>query len=201
MRLILRTVRLPIVTLIAALTLFCTGQTTKPKDARYYPLALGNVWTYNVHRVSPKAHDSMVVWRVTHAGETYQVWPKPMQSDDEGIELAVSGEGIKEISINTFIIKFPIRANETWTAGQPKDGHRSRTFRVLSASKPCSAGNLKIPDCTTIEDDDASASGLRIVTTYGRDLGPVLYLYYRKTHGKQLLVQTVTLTSYKFTGR
>ena len=189
-----------VVAVISAPPLFCTDQTAKPTEARYYPLALGNIWKYRVHRVSPKTSDSVVQWRVTHAGDTYQVWPKPMQSDDEAMELAVSPEGIKEISSNTFIIKFPIKAGERWSAGQLEGGNKSRTFRVLSANGPCSVDSLKISNCITIEDEDASATGLRTVTTYGRDLGPVLYMYYRKTAGKELLVQTLTLTSHKFTG-
>src|SRR5450631_401859 len=76
---------LQVVLVISAPPLFCTDQTAKPAEARYYPLALGNIWTYRVHRVSPKTSDSVVEWRVTHAGDTYQVWPKPMQSDDEAM--------------------------------------------------------------------------------------------------------------------
>lgn len=193
----LRVARPLIVSLIATLSLFSTAQTTKPTEARYYPLALGNVWTYHVHRLSSKAPDSTLEWRVTHAGETYQVWPKPMQSDDEAMELAVTRKGIKEISSNTLIIKFPVRAGKCWAAGQ---SNKSRRFRVLSANKPCSVSQLKIRDCITIGDEDASATGSKTVTTYGLDLGPVLYAYYQKAVGKEHLVQTVTLTSHKFAG-
>jgi hypothetical protein len=62
---------------------------------------------------------------------------------------------------------------------------------VLSAKQACSVDGRKISDCLTIEDEDPSATGLKTVTTYGRDIGPVLYLYYRKKAGRELLVQTV----------
>lgn len=124
-----------------------------------------------------------------------------MQSDDEGMELAVTQEGIKEIFSDTFIIRFPIRTGEAWAAGQPRGGHGHRTLRVLSVNEPCSAGNLKIQDCMTIEDEDPSPTGLKIVTTYARDLGPVRYMYYRKTSGEVRLIQSVTLTSHKFSGQ
>jgi hypothetical protein len=190
---------MPLLFLAALLPLFCTGQTAVPAGSRYYPLALGNIWTYRIHHVSPKGKDSKVEWRVTHAGETYQVWPKPTQSDDEAMELAVTPEGIREISSNVLLLKFPIKTGETWS-GEGESGNKSRTFRVLTANKPCSVGGLNISDCVTIEDEDATATGLKTVTTYGRDIGPVQYVYYRKKAGKELLLQCVTLTSHKFRG-
>lgn len=185
--------------LMAVLPLFCIGQTANSYDARYYPLALGNVWIYRVHRTASKPVDSTVEWRVKRAGNTYQVWPKPMQADDEPMELAVTREGIKEISSNTLIIKFPTKTGQTWSAGGG-GGNQSRTLRVLSSKQSCSVNGLKIPDCLTIEDEDSSATGLRTVTTYGRDIGPVRYVYYRKKEGTEPLVQTVTLISHKVTG-
>ena len=183
---------------VMALPPFCKAQTAKPPDARYYPLALGNVWTYRVHRTSAKTKDTTVEWRVTHADQTYQVWPKPMQSDDEAMDLAVTQDGMKEVSSNTFIIKFPIKTGERWSAGRAEVGHQPRVFRVLSVKAPCSVGSMKISDCVTIE--DASANGLKIVTTYGRDVGPVLYRYYQSTAGNEVLIQTVILVSHNLKG-
>lgn len=120
-----------------------------------------------------------------------------MQSDDETMELAVTRKGIKEISSNTLIIKFPVRAGKCWAAGQ---SNKFRRFRVLSVNKPCSVSQLKIRDCITIGDEDASATGSKTVMTYGLDLGPVLHAYYQKAARKEHLVQTVTLTSHKFAG-
>lgn len=191
---------MPVLVLMAFLPLFCTGQTAIPTGAHYYPLALGNIWTYRIHHVSPKGKDSTVEWSVTHAAGTYQVWPEPMQSDDEAMELAVTPEGIREISSNVFIIKFPIKTGQTWSAGEGESGNKSRTFRVLTANKPCSVEGLNISDCVSIEDEDATATGLKTVTTYGRDIGPVQYVYYRKKAGNELLLQSVTLTSHKFRG-
>jgi hypothetical protein len=189
-----------IISTITGIALPCEGQAGGPAGARYYPLALGNVWTYRVRRISPKAGDSVVEWRVTHADRNvYQVWPRPMQSDDEAMELAVTPDGIKEISSGTLILKFPVRAGDTWAVGQQKNGASMRTFRVLSADQPCSVDSLNVPDCVVIE-DEVSAAGLKTVTTYAPDVGPVLYRYYQKQAGKESLVQTVTLTSHKFAG-
>jgi hypothetical protein len=191
---------------VVALPLLCAEQTTKPPEARYYPLALGNVWTYRVHRVSTNLRDSTVEWRVTHAQGSgtdivYQVWPKPMQADDEAMELAVTPQGIKENSSDTFIMKFPVQAGERWSQpGNPQGSNKlRRSFHVLSINRPCHVNRLKISDCITIEDED-EATRLRTVTTYGRDIGPVLYLYYREGAGKETLVQTVTLTAHKLVG-
>jgi hypothetical protein len=170
-----------------------------PKDVRYYPLAVGNVWTYQVHAFSPKAKDSTVKWTVTHASiedgrMVYQIWPKPMQTDDEAMELAVTPQGILEVSDNTYILKFPITKGARWSQTLPgsKDAH---SFQVRSARAPCQAGVLHIPDCVVVEETD-DRLGLTTVTTYGRDIGPVLYEYRKKHSGKEIVVQTVTLVDH-----
>jgi hypothetical protein len=168
-----------------------------PTDARYYPLAVGNVWTYQVHAFSPMAKDSSVKWTVTHAGiedgrMVYQIWPKPMQADDEAMELAVTPQGILEVPDNTYILKFPITKGDRWSQKSP-GSQELRSFNVLSMNAPCQAGSLNISNCVVVEERD-DRLGLTTVTTYGRDFGPVLYEYRKKQSGRVIVVQTVTLT-------
>jgi len=168
-------------------------------DARYYPLAVGNVWTYQVHAFSPKVKESSVKWTVTHAGiedgrTVYQIWPKPMQADDEAMELAVTPQGILESSSNTYILKFPITKGDRWSQALP-GSKVAHSFEVLSARAPCQAGVLHISDCVVVEEHD-DRLGLTTVTTYGRGIGPVHYEYRKKHSGKEILVQTVTLVGH-----
>jgi len=103
--------------LLIALPTVCADKADLRTDARYYPLAVGNVWTYQVHSVAPKVDRSSMKWTVTHSsverGQTvYQVWPKPMQSDDDVMLLAVTLQGIVETTDGVVVLRFPVLGNE-----------------------------------------------------------------------------------------
>jgi hypothetical protein len=183
--------------IVAALPLLSADDAS---DARYYPLAVGNVWTYEVRLFSPKAKRSSVKWTVTHSDiwhgrNVYQVWPKPMDVDDEAMLLAITPQGIVETTDETYLLRFPITAGDTWTQ-TPRGSNRSLSFLVRSANQPCQVNGHRVSACVVVEQDD-SATGLKTVTTYGRDIGPVHYDYYKQQAGKDNLIQSVSLVAHK----
>jgi hypothetical protein len=166
------------------------------ENSKYYPLAKGNVWKYQVKTAS-SAKSSTVEWRVTSTekdkeGVIYQVWPKPSHSDDEAMMLVISPKGIEETSIGVLVPKSPVVSGERWIS--TKSTHR-RAFRVLSVGQPCHAGIIASEDCLSVEDED---DGLRFrtVTTYAKGIGPIRYEYFRKNSTAARPIQTVELLSY-----
>ena len=172
------------------------GQSIQPTiHVPYYPLAQGNVWKYQVH-IAGEHSTSTVEWRVTSAKTTndgiiYQVWPFPSQSDDEAMSLRVTAKGIIETDSGLYLLKSTVKPGESW--GSIKTDHRS--FRVLSASKPCHVREMVFSDCIVIEDQDDRLQFIT-VTTFARDIGPVLYSYYAKSTNNKAPLQTVELVSY-----
>jgi hypothetical protein len=122
-----------------------------------------------------------------------------MQSDDEAMQLAVTPQGILETTENTIVLRFPIAAGDKW--GQTPTGARySKSYFVRSAKQPCEAENFKMESCVVVEENDPGTH-LKTVTTYGRDIGPVRYDYYETRAGKEVLIQTVSLTAHRFAAR
>jgi hypothetical protein len=116
-----------------------------------------------------------------------------MQSDDEAMQLSITPLGIVETTDETLVLRFPITVGDSWTQTPPGSAH-SRSFYVRSANQPCEVDRSKIPACVVVEEKN-SGTGLRTVTTYGRDIGPVRYDYYNRQSGKETLVQSVSLVS------
>jgi hypothetical protein len=145
--------------------------------ARYYPLAMGNSWTYSV---SGNSETHRTVWKVTNvkrdaSGPVFAVWPTPSHTDDEGMQLQFTPEGLRESSDGFFVLRFPIIKGKTWSGS----GHdQNRVFVVLSEGERCAVGKFKFQSCSVVRDDDPETK-LRTVTTYAFGVGPVQYEYYK----------------------
>ena len=169
-------------------------------NSEYYPLALGNVWKYEVQQ-SGSTRKSHISWKVTSVdqskeGPVYQVWPNPMDEDDSAMQLVRSPQGLRELTTGV-ILPVNLSPGGEWSSGEKG---RGRHNRVVSAGKACTAVNQRVKDCLVIEDVDEAAR-LRTVTTYARGIGPVRYVYYRTSGRQTSPVQTVDLVSYKLAPR
>jgi hypothetical protein len=191
-----------VVSLTAAAVLLWSAE--RPAGHPYYPLSVGNSWEYRVHVSTPRREESRVVWRVTKAeknkaGRTvYQVWPTPMQADDEAMMLAPSGSGVEEVSTRSIVLKWPLTPGDHWEGGSHiRKGQSPSTFKVLSVGQACSVSSKEFQDCAVMEETDPRTR-LRTITTYAKGVGPVEYKYFRiGQSGKQEEVQTVRLDSYR----
>jgi hypothetical protein len=190
-----------VVALAFTAVIVLSGQ--QPTGHPYYPLAVGNFWEFQVHASAPHRQESKVVWRVTKAeknkaGRTvYQVWPTPMQADDEAMMLAASRLGLEEVSTRNVVLKWPLTAGDHWEGGHVREGQPPQTFKVLSVGQACSVASKGFQDCAVVEEIDPSTR-LQTITTYAKGVGPVEYKYFRiGKGGKQTEVQTVRLDSYR----
>ena len=180
----------------------CVGvaqEACSQQGSQYYPLAKGNRWTYRV-RALGKAGASTVEWRVTskkgsQEGEVYQVWPSPMESDDEAMVLLASTTGIEETTARLLILKSHIADGETWISAKTS-WSAPHKFHILSAHEPCRVGPVASDDCVRVEDEDNDLHR-RTVTTYAKGVGPVRYEYFRGASPGRPPVQLVELISYK----
>jgi len=164
--------------------------------AGYYPLATGNSWTYSV---SDKSKARPVVWKVLNvktdaSGPVFAVWPTPSDSDDSGMQLQFTSEGLRELGDDFFVLRFPLTKGKTWSVSRHG---QDRVFVVVSEGERCAVGKLKFKACAVVRDDDPAAK-LRTVTTYALGVGPVRYEYYkmvREGFAKEA-TQVVTIVSY-----
>lgn len=144
----------------------------------YYPLAVGNAWKYTVHEKGKIR--SYITWRVTKADSTkegvvFQVWPKPMDNDDDALILISLNGQVKELNTSVLLVKNNLKAGTKWD--MRVRGNVVRRFTVLASSKPCKGDAFSSSDCVTIEDVDDRLH-LRTVTQYARGIGPVRFEYF-----------------------
>jgi len=170
-------IRLMVAAIILFAPLLCHPQEVQKRWAEYYPLAKGNSWTYSV---TGKSKAQTVVWKVVNVqadalGPIFVEWPSPSPSDDSGMNLQYSQEGLRELVDDFFVLKFPLNKGNSWKVD--RDG-QDRQFVVASEGEQCEVGKLKFTSCAVVRDDDRKAK-LRIVTTYAYSVGPVRYEYYK----------------------
>lgn len=181
----------------------------------YYPLAVGNSWTYSVHERG-KEQPGSVKWEVTAVqsdpktgGPVYIVIPTPREEPGEDFKaLLFAEDGLKDVGVDPevdtiYLLKFPIRKGRDWTLSSPGSAQVQKPnmhWRVLSVNEPCMAGSHSFADCVVVEEIDEEEIyenvGLRTVVTYARHVGPVKYVYYRVGEEEDLPMSSVELASY-----
>jgi hypothetical protein len=166
--------------------------------AIYYPLAVGNTWKYEVHETGKGK--SYVVWRVTKGTETkdgsvFQVWPTPMQSDDDAQTVIVKDGRVSEFESRTLLVGGGLKAGDSWAMSV--NGRVVRRLRVLSSGKSCKGIGYSSPACITIADSDDRLS-LLTVTCYAKGVGPVWFKYYDSRKPVESSPESIVeLVSYK----
>ncbi|MBI1749482.1 MAG: hypothetical protein HY234_12890 [Acidobacteria bacterium] len=151
----------------------------------YYPLALGNAWAYRV-MIPATGKTSQIRWEVTSAKKdssgrsVFQVVPAPLEPEDVRMEIRLSKSGVQEITDGTWVLKFPLHAGSKWSSFQYNErrkGMVSRSFRVVSAGRPCESAGRSYMDCIVLEEQNEELQW-RVETLYARGTGPVKYTYW-----------------------
>jgi len=163
----------------------------------YYPLSRDNIWKYVLTSKTAKNPPQFVTWRVLNLssnskGPVFAVWPTPAESDDDGMQLQFTHEGLKELGNDFYVLRFPLTKGSTWSVE-----HHERVFTVLREGEPCAVGKFNFSECLVIQDEDREAR-LRTITTYAFGTGPVRYEYCRLdgAQAESQATQTMEIVSY-----
>jgi hypothetical protein len=188
---------------ICVITLLLAPKLGNPQErhlkswSSYYPLSKDNTWRYIVAKKTAEKPRQFVSWRVLNLsrnseGPVFAVWPTPAESDDDGMQLQFTDEGLKELGNDFYVLRFPLVRGSKWSVDR-----QERVFTVLSEGEPCAVGKYKFSECAVIQDDDREAK-LRTLTTYAFGVGPVRYEYRRLDGGEAetQATQTMEIVSY-----
>jgi hypothetical protein len=108
-----------------------------PDSARYFPLAVGNHWTY----------------QATYLGErsTRQVEVVAFRDGDyvdrDGRAMRVDQEGVRDQV--RYLLHEPLSVGATWTSIVAPGA--AEHYKILSVRSPCEAPAGKFPDCVEVE--------------------------------------------------
>src|SRR5262249_20508252 len=105
--------------------------------SRYFPLAVGNRWTYEATYLGERS--TRGVGRVGFGDGSCL--------DREGRALGVDGEGLRDQTRS--LLHEPLVAGSTWTSVVAPGS--AEHYRVVSVGAPCEAPAGKFPDCIEVE--------------------------------------------------
>ena len=108
-----------------------------PDSARYFPLAVGNHWTYDATYLGERSTRRVEI--VSFRDGSYV--------DRDGRALRVDQEGIRDQV--RYLLHEPLTAGATWTSVVAPGS--AEHYRVLSVHAPCEAPAGKFPDCVEVE--------------------------------------------------
>jgi hypothetical protein len=170
---------------------------------RYYPLAVGNTWSYRV-LAGEHQKQTTVRWKMTQVeneteGKSFTVWESP-SAGDEGMQLVLSPSGLTNAVTGFYLIKFPANAGNEWKyeIDSIRQGRKVVvSYRILSVGSPCRSGTFDFRDCLVVQETDEDIN-LRTTTYYAMDVGPIKHVYSELNPDgeKKGATQTLELTSY-----
>ena len=108
-----------------------------PESARYFPLAVGNHWTYEATYLGERS--TRRVELVTFRDGSYV--------DRDGRALRVDREGVRDQV--RYLLHEPLTAGATWTSVVAPGS--AEHYRVISVQAPCEAPAGRFTDCAEVE--------------------------------------------------
>ena len=115
------------------------------KETSYFPLAVGNWWTYAVEGNSKMAGKT-IQWRVfqreSHGAPVYHLWQTPAEGD-EPLSLVEIQDGVAEAGTDRYLLKNHLHPGDRWSDKSLRRLTEGKVdaFEAISVGKPCSAGS------------------------------------------------------------
>lgn len=163
-----------------------TKPTFAPHDvAVFYPLAVGNQWTYQVQLLGE--HQQRTFKIVAERDGFYE--------DDTGVRLRADAYGIRDEK--RYLLQGPLEAGRTW---ESQVGLNSlEHYRILKAYEPCQAPAGKFDLCIEVESlvrKDPETSVLNVMT-FARDVGIVRIQTFMERRGVRTPQAELALLRYE----
>ncbi len=108
-----------------------------PESARYFPLAVGNHWTYEASYLGERSTRRVEV--VAFRDGSYV--------DGDGRALRADREGVRDQV--RYLLHEPLTVGATWTSVVAPGS--AEHYRILSVHAPCQSPAGKFPDCVEVE--------------------------------------------------
>jgi hypothetical protein len=187
-----------IVLLAAVLATGCaTGKTAAKSDvqgstaAEYYPLKIGNSWTYEVKFLGQKQVETIVVEKVE--GEFFVM--KTSNPNAEPPKIKADAYGVRDEK--RYLIREPVQAGTTWT--NVVSVETTEHYKILSVGSGCEAVAGKFSDCVVVESRQRlpENKGLLInQMTFARGIGVVRIATEIEANGQRLPQVSLDLSAF-----
>ncbi len=157
---------------------------SSPGAARYFPLAVGNRWSYR----SGADASAVEVVEIRSVKDGHY-------ADNRGRLLWVSPDGLRDQS--RVILRSPVEAGRTWTVVLGPDS--AEHWRITSVGSPCTSPAGQFPDCVEVESRVAAAEGVQLVNriTFAAGVGMVRIRTSLLRQGAEVPQTDLLLTAYE----
>jgi hypothetical protein len=156
--------------------------------AEYYPLAVGNRWTYRVNGREDKTIDVEILKE--EDGYFH---------DNQGGQLAVDGFGIRDRK--RYLLRGPLSEGNSWT--NVVSVSSTERYRILQAGVPCEAPAGSFAHCVRVEARNRVDAETTLVNalTFAEGVGLVrIEVSAEKASGERLPQTWLELASFKLQG-
>jgi hypothetical protein len=122
-----------------------TGKADGPNAADYYPLAVGNSWTFDVNLLGEKSTKEMKVLRQEGG----------FLIDNTGARLAADAYGVRDGK--RYLLRNPVEAGTTWT--NVVSVSVVEHYEILAANQPCDSPAGQFEGCVVIQSSNNMGQG------------------------------------------
>ncbi len=159
--------------------------TPAPSAGRYFPLAVGNRWSYRA-----SGAEATVVQEVEIRGVK-----DGQYADSRGRVYWVSPDGLRDQS--RVMLRSPVEAGRSWTVVLGPDS--VERWRINSVGLPCTAPAGTFPDCVEVESRISPASDVELVNriTFAAGVGMVRIRTTLLHNGVETPQTELVLTAYQ----
>jgi hypothetical protein len=161
------------------------GAAEGPAPAEYYPLAVGNRWTYDVNFLGERRE---------HTVELVGRRQDGFFLDRDGGAIGLDGFGLGDGQ--RYLLRPPLVPGRDWSVVLSVSS--VERYRVLSVGEPCSAPAGSFPDCVVVEGRNRVDPRTTLVNTltFARGVGIVRVETVAEAGEKRVPQSTRVLTSY-----
>ncbi len=156
-----------------------------PSAGRYFPLAVGNRWSYRATGAEPSAVEEVEIKGVKDG----------QYADSRGRVYWVSPDGLRDQS--RVMLRSPVEAGRSWTVVLGPDS--VERWRITSVGQPCAAPAGKFQDCVEVESRISPAPDAELVNriTFAAGVGMVRIRTTLLRNGVEIPQTELVLTAYQ----
>ncbi len=160
------------------------GPKAERAAAEFYPLGVGNAWTYEVNLLGEKR--SVEVKLLREAGGYVE--------DSTGAQLSVDAYGVRDQK--RYLLRNPVQAGTKWT--NVVSVSSVEHYEIIGAGQPCDSPAGQFEGCAVVESKNRVQEGRVLVNemTFAPGVGLVRVSTVLEANGKRIPQSTLVLTAY-----
>ncbi len=155
-----------------------------PSPAEYYPLQIGNHWTYQTHFLGESRRTEV---KIERQADGFFV-------DSTGAQLMVDGYGVRDQK--RYLLRSPLEVGKGWT--NVVSVSSVEHYQVLEVGQPCEVPAGKFESCVKVEGRNRVDAHTTLVNelTFARGVGLVRLEVFAQTPSKRIPQTQLELVEY-----